>query len=988
MAEENITPYPLEIALPEISALAVSASQITCLTTDGEIQNLKENNIADTLHNTPLLVCNAPYIRSKIKELHIKEFNFFAYDVLELYAFVHPTKFCVPHIKGLCKALQIPLPESLEDEVVALFDITQKLLQDLQYDPLKDIAPPLAISEIMGLQGRGWPWTHFIFLALGQDYNPEQAINSKPQLNTWKNIKKWVEEAPPPPQDHFPISAEETWERLEALTKTLGQQKQEQRQEQKQYSAFISKAFLSPDPNLLENVSSREDNESNAGNVIPLFSSNTDHSIQHLKTNISDNNQQRQEDNKSNKGPHVVVAEAGTGVGKTLGYLAPASLWADKNGAPVWISTFTKNLQRQIENELDKLYPEKELKEAHVAIRKGRENYLCLLNLEDMSASAALAKNPYQAIGAGIMARWAVASKDGDISGREFPGWLPGLIGYQYSSMLADRRGECIFSACDHYQKCFVEKAIRKAKHAKLVIANHALVMINAALSQAGDDMPTRYVFDEAHHLFSAADSAFSAHLTALETSDLRRWLLGAEGQKKSRARGLKRRMEDIIAGHAEAEKLLDDIIQKSHILCKSGWKNRMKQQSPFGSCEEFLYILYQQAYARAQGKDGPYSLETNTHPLIEGALGAANKLKKDLIDLHTPIKKLAKYLFKILKEDQGELEADTRKRIDSLAQTIQRRAEFTLQAWIDMLLALEENAQNTKNEKTTQSHFIDWIEIERIEGAIFDIGLHRHFLDPMKAFSASLSPHLHGMAVTSATLCDNTGDTNYDWQTATQRTGVDQLSPAPILQNVPSPFEYNKQTKIFIIQDVRKDDLDQVASAYQALFKASQGGGLGLFTAISRLKAVHGRIYSDLEHNNITLYSQHVDEIDNGSIVDMFRDDIHSCLLGTDAIRDGVDIPGESLRLIIFDRVPWPRPNILHKARREHFGKKNYDEMLTRLKLKQAFGRLIRQKNDKGIFIMLDSMLPSRLHSAFPQDVSIEKISLKEAILAIKEFL
>ena len=186
----------------------------------------------------------------------------------------------------------------------------------------------------------------------------------------------------------------------------------------------------------------------------------------------------------------------------------------------------------------------------------------------------------------------------------------------------------------------------------------------------------------------------------------------------------------------------------------------------------------------------------------------------------------------------------------------------------------------------------------------------------------------------------------------------------------------------------MRKDDLDQVGGAYRALFEASGGGALGLFTAIQRLRAVHERIALPLEKKDITLYAQHVDAIDTGTLVDIFRDDVHACLLGTDATRDGVDVPGESLRLIVFDRVPWPRPTILHKARRERFGKKDYDEMITRLKLKQAFGRLIRRADDKGVFVMLDPMLPSRLQTAFPKDAVLVKCGLSEAVQQIRAFL
>jgi ATP-dependent DNA helicase DinG len=124
------------------------------------------------------------------------------------------------------------------------------------------------------------------------------------------------------------------------------------------------------------------------------------------------------------------------------------------------------------------------------------------------------------------------------------------------------------------------------------------------------------------------------------------------------------------------------------------------------------------------------------------------------------------------------------------------------------------------------------------------------------------------------------------------------------------------------------------------------------------------------------------------GTLVDIFREDRHACLLGTDAVRDGVDVPGDALRMIVFDRVPWPRPNILHKARREAFGKRDYDEMITRLKLKQAFGRLIRKADDKGVFVMLDPMLPSRLQTAFPPGVEVKKCGLSEAVKGLKTFM
>ncbi len=108
--------------------------------------------------------------------------------------------------------------------------------------------------------------------------------------------------------------------------------------------------------------------------------------------------------------------------------------------------------------------------------------------------------------------------------------------------------------------------------------------------------------------------------------------------------------------------------------------------------------------------------------------------------------------------------------------------------------------------------------------------------------------------------------------------------------------------------------------------------------------------------------------------------------------MRDGVDVPGRSLRLIVFDRVPWPRPDLLHRARRKAAGGpggvRGYDDMLTRLKLRQAFGRLVRRADDPGVFVLLDVALPTRLLGAFPEGVVAERVGLAEAVATVGDFL
>lgn len=934
---------PDRIALPDIPALFVGGGKASIMTTDGELKVMSLEQAKMTLHQQAVMLCHAPYTR---KRLGLNEV--FAFDVLELFAFTHPTKFTVPTPHGLCKALGLSLPSDFEETPMALADIATALLKDLQTDTLGEKADALKIAEVMGMQNKGWAWTPFIYAALGHTYEPVAAPpNSRAALNIWKHLPEWAEEAPSPPADHQSITGEESRERLGTLL-SRGEHKAEARQQQVDYTTKLTAAFAPIDE--LEK-------------------------------------------------PNIVLAEAGTGVGKTLGYLAPASVWAEKNQGTVWLSTYTKNLQRQIDTELDRLYPDPAIKDAHIAIRKGRENYLCLLNLEETAAGAALARTPNHAIAVGIMARWSASSKDGDLTGADFPGWLAGLLGYQRTLGLADRRGECIYSACDHYHKCFVERSIRKAKRARLVVANHALAMIGAALSTPGDDMPSRYVFDEGHHLFNAADSAFAAHLSGRETQDLRRWILGAEGGRTSRgsaarARGLKRRLEDLVEGDAKGEELLKDILYGAQALSTYGWEKRLKEDAPSGPCEIFLQTVYAQVFTRGYGSDGPYSMETTVHPIQDDVPIAAKKLQNAINNIQKPMEKLRDLLLKKLEEDEGLLEADTRRRMDALAHTLDQRARMTLGAWASMLEDLQKAPylplpkDNVVNIPITNK-FVDWFEIDRHQGRIMDVGYYRHHIDPMKPFAAVMRPHLHGMVVTSATLKDREDD----WKSAMATTGAPYLSDTPMTESYSSPFNYAERTKVIIINDVNKNSLTQVAGAYRTLFKASGGGALGLFTAISRLRAVHEHILEPLEQSNITLYGQHVDDMDAGTLVDIFRDDINSCLLGTDAIRDGVDVPGDSLRLIVFDRVPWPRPTILHKARREGFaetlgGKRAYDEFQTRMKLKQAYGRLIRRADDRGVFVMLDSMFPSRLHNAFPPEVEVIKCGLAEATQTITQLL
>ncbi len=886
----------------------------------------------------PHLVCHATFLierlgfaagapRSAIRAAREQRH----FDVAELFAFVCPARFATPTPTGFARSLALEPGASDSDTLrLAAEDLLQRLA-NRHYPLARESA-----ENANFLARANWPWAKLAMAALLKA-NPKLDVGSfATGLNAWDRVEEWEDDGGRPPGRHEAVSPAEA---QAFLSEVLGRSS-EARPAQRDYAAMATHAF---EP------------------------------------------RQRKEVN------NILLAEAGTGLGKTLGYLAPAWLWARKNNAPVWVSTYTKNLQRQLDQETARLVADPEERRSRIVIRKGRENYVCLLNMQEVFGRLTSA-NPRSALFAGLISRWARVTRDGDMVGGDFPSWIfslftdlgldgegrnvsPGSLG------LTDRRGECIYAACPHYKRCFIERSVRAGRNASIVIANHALVLHQAAVDHALGVASTeeeeaapggirRIVFDEGHHLFDAADSAFSGHLTALETAELRRWLRGPETERR-RGRGLAERIGDLVAEDEAAEKLLHQVLRAALNLPGPGWTRRVQAGQPEGPAEHFLTLVRQQVLARSEQNNGN-SLETDCAPLVDGLAAAAGALAAALIDLKRPMTGLANALAKKLDEQAEELSTYDRGRIEALARSLKRRGALTVGSWVDMLSRLLEE----KNPL-----FIEWFAIEQAFGREHDVGLHSHWIDPTEPMALAVLKQADGIIITSATLKDRPPDVPDDWANAEMRTGAVHL-PYPVKRaSYDSPFDYKAASRVIVVNDVNREDMDQVAAAYRELFLASGGGALGLFTAIARLRAVHKRLARPLAQAGLPLYAQHVDPMDTGTLVDMFRAERDACLLGTDAVRDGVDVPGDSLRLIVLDRVPWGTPTILERARKENFGGNAYTDMVVRLRLRQAFGRLIRSEDDRGSFVILDPRLASRFTTAFPPGIQISRVGLVEAI-------
>jgi ATP-dependent DNA helicase DinG len=897
------------------------------------------------LAETPHLVCHAAFLierlgfaanasRAAVRAAREQRH----YDLAELFAFVCPARFAIPTPLGFARSLALDAEGGDAELLHAVQDDLLARLANKHYPFAREAAENAAF-----LSRTNWPWAKSV-LAVLLSANPGLDLgNFVTGLNVWDRIEEWEDDGPRPPGKQDAVTPEESQQLLDSIL----HQGAELRPQQRAYAADATFAFAPRDK--------REEN-------------------------------------------NILLAEAGTGLGKTLGYLAPSWLWAKRNNAPVWISTYTKNLQRQLDGESARLVDDPAERQSRIVVRKGRENYVCLLNMQE-AFGRLTGSDARSALLAVLIARWARFSRDGDMVGGDYPSWLMPLFSdpsfggegrapSPASLGLTDRRGECIYVACPHYKKCFVERSIRNARKADIVIANHALVLHQAAVDHALGVAETaeeevapgglrRIVFDEGHHLFDAADSAFSAHLTALESAELRRWLRGPESERR-RGRGLADRIGDLTNGEDELQSQMNRVLRAALVLPGPGWMRRVQAGSPEGVCEMFLTFVRQQVLARAEQNSG-HSLEADCHPSVDGLREAAGELAGALIDLKKPMAALAKSLTNILDSKADELSTNDRGRIEALARSLRRRGELMVGGWIDMLSRVLEKPDDK---------FVEWFSVDQLGGRESDVGLHSHWVDPTQPLAFAVLRNADGVVITSATLKDRPPDIPDGWENAEMRTGVVHL-PYPVKRSsYVSPFDYEKICRVLVVNDVNRDDMDQVAAAYRELFVAAGGGALGLFTAIARLRAVHKRLAPALSKHGLPLYAQHVDPMDTGTLVDMFRAERDACLLGTDAVRDGVDVPGDSLRLIVLDRVPWPTPTILERARREQFGGQAYGDMAVRLRLRQAFGRLIRRDGDRGCFVVLDARLASRFGTAFPEGMFIERMGLVDAIEQVKAFV
>ncbi len=620
------------------------------------------------------------------------------------------------------------------------------------------------------------------------------------------------------------------------------------------------------------------------------------------------------------------VCEAGTGTGKSLGYLVPAALWALANDSTVVVSTHTKALQDQLcSSDLPKLL-EAGL-EVRSAVLKGRNNYVCKRRLaiaddEDTDADDT-ARVELDAV-----LEWEQITHDGTRAD------LPITVPHTLWERIESDSDLTLRVRCPHYATCHYYQARRAAAGAHIVVVNHALLLADLAIRELGGKgvLPKyhRVIIDEAHHLEDAATSAIGRRtsLTSLQraTAPLldRRRRKGAltrlaEGEHQDPL--LSELLQPILAKH------LDTARARTHAL------RERAAESLAALAEGLLDVeLHPRRLTRALEHDPRWldDLEPHLHHLGDALDANANALQ-DLLELFDDV---------VLPET----------RMPPLLTL--RRA----------MRRLSDHAGTTRAMLDDRSETARWVEADRHRDGGIYASLNQGPIHVAPSLKRILWDKLPGTAATSATL--TVAKRFGHWK---RRVGIDPEAAEDLVE---SPFEHASQAVLAIVRDMPEpntaDFLRETSAAVVAAVQASGGGAFVLCTSYDAVHAYTTALKQELPASWTIIHQSR--GASRPDLLRRFRDAGNAVLVGTDSFWEGVDVRGDALRLVIVPRLPFRVPtDPLHQARHERIAANGGDPFKAYtlpeaiIKLKQGYGRLIRSQTDRGVVLLLDRRLHGR---------------------------
>ena len=619
----------------------------------------------------------------------------------------------------------------------------------------------------------------------------------------------------------------------------------------------------------------------------------------------------------------TALVEAGTGTGKSLAYLVPAILWARQNGERVLVTTHTITLQEQLWQKDVPLLANLPGLKTYAALLKGRSNYLCLRRWKTVLDEAQ--HGPEEASFLTKTLVWLQETKTGDKNELHVP--------YQelehWYSICSDSEG-CLGNRCRHFgENCFYNAAKKRAEQADVIIVNHSLLLSD--VSADNRILPTYgpLIIDEAHHLESCATEHLGFHCSR---SELLRWL-SATGKQL-----------------AKLEKI-------TFTEDPASWEKSLNQSAEVRQrCREaaisFLEMLLQWLENSASGGEGRRALRFGSDGNLDGLKCLPPAVESELENLLFNLRSLCQVM---------------RQLADRLTDWSAWREDLpgTARDLLARITAGEELAHNL--EWICRNHQEDYVYWVEGGGEQAEVVLRSAPVEVGALLHAKLFSEPRSVILTSATM---TVDGHF--KHFIKSNGLDLLPPGRLIHKLlDSPFQYSEQALLCATKDLlqpgpigEKAYCDQLAQVIFHISLAARGRTLVLFTSHRILREVYQRLKEPYEGEDICLLGHELDGSRN-RLVELFKEGNRSVLFGAASFWEGVDIPGDALSCVIIVKLPFAPPNHpvmeakvqrIKRQGRNAFNEYQLPQAI--IKFKQGFGRLIRDSQDKGAVVILDSRL------------------------------
>ena len=684
----------------------------------------------------------------------------------------------------------------------------------------------------------------------------------------------------------------------------------------------------------------------------------------------------------------ILLAEAGTGTGKSLAYLVPAALYAANSGNSVIVSTYTLTLQNQL---IEKDIPVLQRllgKPVRAAVLKGRSNYICLRAYENLLANATSGDTYFLL----RMAVWLAHSADGDGSALLFSN----EDRWKWQTLSAVKEN-CAAPFCRHCSgKCFVYNNRRNAELSELIIVNHSLLISGASVEGSFFSENRYLIIDEAHHLEKAAESQLTATVNYYQISSVLSRL-----KRSGRAMNAVGRLESnlhLLLNGGEDAAFFED---KLNLI--DGTAGDVLYTA------EIFFVLVREAFALAAVSSGFYPAKLRiTDEMKNGSAWAAllesgssfaavcHALYREMLNLLENIELL---------EEQVGKEITGKDELRNIGIACRETAS-TLQR---ILAAAREGkdpfADTQAPDEKDLNNFVTWVQFEDAKKLP---SLHMTPVDLSEPLKELLFDTRDSVILTSATLTagdsfnhfkDNIGLTLFE-------ENPEENSEKAVEEMIQhSPFYYSDQA-LFLICDDLPDPaagndavfVGEVAGLLKEIISVAQGRSLVLFTSHYQLKSVYEQIASPLGKEGITVLAHGISGNRN-SILERFRKEKRVCILGANTFWEGIDVIGEALSMVVIVKLPfWPptTPTVAARAEKiEVLGGNSFMEYSlpeALIRFKQGFGRLIRSSEDQGVFCVLDRRIFEKRYgehfiNALPQ-MTVKKAGRGEIKQLIESWL